>query len=280
MRSNEGLNTRKYWRMVIVDRLGSDSHASALESILLEKSPNKVRQVCMEAGGSRRSARRSQKNGMPPVRVLKQLFSLCKPEAFSNVIASACHQHRPTAQGVHKVLSNEISCRRVILRSLPPTVTAAQLAVSLEKNFGAVDRISLSPRRGLAAVLFRNFPSAVAAVLEGPVSLVGRSVPTRFTNRADPAWEVISNASDVWESDRRKRPFQLMLRNLDATVDEEALVASFAHFGDIQRVSIKRGSGRGYVRFICAQDTLRAAQQSQRLIKDQLVFVSVVGRSH
>lgn len=81
---------------------------------------------------------------------------------------------------------------------------------------------------------------------------------------------------------RRRRATELLIRDLSPSTTEVALASAFAHFGDIRRVYVPtdaRGQprGHGYVKFHKQEDALRAAQQTQRLIGDQLAFVSLAG---
>eukprot|EP01054_Gregarina_sp_Poly1_P003750 Gregarina_sp_Poly_1__3749@NODE_210_length_11350_cov_52_014358_g187_i0_p4_GENE_NODE_210_length_11350_cov_52_014358_g187_i0NODE_210_length_11350_cov_52_014358_g187_i0_p4_ORF_typecomplete_len577_score91_86RRM_1/PF00076_22/0_031RRM_1/PF00076_22/1e12RRM_5/PF13893_6/3_8RRM_5/PF13893_6/0_016Nup35_RRM_2/PF14605_6/3_7e03Nup35_RRM_2/PF14605_6/0_00068RRM_occluded/PF16842_5/4RRM_occluded/PF16842_5/2_4DUF4523/PF15023_6/0_18DUF4523/PF15023_6/63RRM_2/PF04059_12/3e02RRM_2/PF04059_12/0_95RRM_7/PF16367_5/3_7e02RR len=289
---------------------------------------------------NRRGKRRAVSKG-PWAAALKQLLPVLKAETLATLLLSACERHHPTAEAVRQALASEPAGRRLAVRNVPYSLTAAELVDALESAFGAVLQAAVS-NKGNAVVVFEHFESAFHAAFghalpqssdAAPIpeaftslSVRGRQLQFRYLPSGDPTWDILyggpgidvlvrpdpaiansqpagaanrpvtktdgnsSSAAQVGprrnrqqgHGSRRRRTTELLVRDLSPSTNETALASAFAHFGDIRRVYVPtdaRGCprGHGFVTFHKQEDALRAAQQTQRLIGDQLAFVSLAG---
>lgn len=209
---------------------------------------------------------------------LRHAVPLLKPEKVVNLLIAACERSEGTLESVKAQLSQEPSCRRVLVRNIPYLLPAAELFTALETSLGEVERVFVSSK-GSGIAIFGKFETACKAVCsdETVVSIKGRTLQFKFTN------DVI-NEGDAWplvtKTPANKRRNELLVRDLAPSITESGLAAAFAHFGDIKRVYLPvdnqgQHKGHAYVTFADPDDALRAAQQSQRLINERMAFVTL-----
>eukprot|EP01053_Blabericola_migrator_P009191 Blabericola_migrator_1__9190@NODE_491_length_8068_cov_85_994751_g83_i1_p3_GENE_NODE_491_length_8068_cov_85_994751_g83_i1NODE_491_length_8068_cov_85_994751_g83_i1_p3_ORF_typecomplete_len653_score59_48RRM_1/PF00076_22/2_2e02RRM_1/PF00076_22/0_00029RRM_1/PF00076_22/1_4e13RRM_occluded/PF16842_5/0_045RRM_occluded/PF16842_5/3_8Nup35_RRM_2/PF14605_6/2e03Nup35_RRM_2/PF14605_6/0_00053RRM_5/PF13893_6/64RRM_5/PF13893_6/0_012DUF4523/PF15023_6/3_1e02DUF4523/PF15023_6/1_4DUF4523/PF15023_6/1_3e02RRM_2/PF04059_ len=169
-----------------------------------------------------RACRRAKKRAIsktPWTGVLRQLVSSLKPESLVSLVVGACEKHHPTAEYVRSYLPNELNTRRLAIRNVPYSMTAAELREALEGTYGPVDRVAVSPK-GYAAVIFQHFESAFHAAFshplpadpfwgasasqqgpppEGPsttLSVRGRQLQFKILPSNDPLWDILNSVQD------------------------------------------------------------------------------------
>eukprot|EP01056_Protomagalhaensia_sp_Gyna25_P001817 Protomagalhaensia_sp_Gyna_25__1816@NODE_195_length_4515_cov_24_568141_g150_i0_p2_GENE_NODE_195_length_4515_cov_24_568141_g150_i0NODE_195_length_4515_cov_24_568141_g150_i0_p2_ORF_typecomplete_len459_score94_29RRM_1/PF00076_22/0_019RRM_1/PF00076_22/1_6e13Nup35_RRM_2/PF14605_6/2_9e02Nup35_RRM_2/PF14605_6/0_0015DUF1866/PF08952_11/14DUF1866/PF08952_11/0_87TMPTENI/PF02581_17/0_059TMPTENI/PF02581_17/4_1e03RRM_7/PF16367_5/0_051RRM_occluded/PF16842_5/27RRM_occluded/PF16842_5/4_1Cut8/PF08559_10/0_079DUF42 len=252
-----------------------------------------------ETGGPQKRARPERANIAPRAArrrrvvsrpgVLRSVLGALRPEALISILMTVCERQPAAAEAVRGLLAEEPAARRLAVRNVPFGLSAGELRDALENSFGPVEALAVS--RGTAAVCFASVETTLAAAFGNGLSIRGRVLQFRFLAPSDSVWDLLTGGAGVdivgetaapvvvaRRPSRRRR--ELLVRELAPSTTEAALAAAFAHFGDLRRVYVPtdsrgRSKGHGFVTFQRSQDALRAAQQTQRLIGDQLAYVTL-----